>query len=745
MRLVLLAILGMSGSGRLGAQVFLKDRFPHLTFNGPVGVCHPNDSTDRLCVVEQGGTIRIFPDDSTVTSAKVFLDISDSIVSGGEMGLLGLAFHPRYSSNGFIYVDYDRDNPLRTVISRFRVSATNPDSIDRSSELILLEQLQPFTNHKGGQLAFGPDGNLYIAFGDGGSGGDPFGNGQNTSTFLGKILRINVDSAANGLPYSIPPGNPFAGDTAKKQEIFAYGLRNPWRFSFDGGTLWCADVGQDLWEEIDTINPGKDYGWNIMEGFHCYNPSSGCDTTGLTMPIFEYHHDAGRCAIIGGFVYRGSAIPALNGQFVYGDYCTGEIWMLSPVPSAPPVSTFLIYGGINISAFGVDRHNELYVCDNSGGKIYKFWSYAPGQVSLVNPSDGAVNQTDVPFLSWNAVAGAGRYQLQVARDSLFGDLAVNDSTVQDTAIQVGPLTDSTLFYWRVRAVNGIGAGPYSAFRTFTTAGSSAHFAVLKYWNLLSLPYAVTDPRPAAIYPAATSGAFMYDPSSGYVVRDTLTTGAGFWLKFADNELIALNGTPVLTDTIGVTAGWNLVGSVSRPVPVSGISSLPGGLVTSQFFGYAGGYVESDTLQPGQGYWVKLTGAGELIISAFSGSGRASTGGKGTIRIVRTDDLPPAPPGSRNGLPDVELPSAYRLEQNFPNPFNPSTVIRYDLPREGFVTLKVYNLLGAVVATLVEGMESAGYKSAVWNPGGDRGISSGVYFYRLTAGSYSAMGKMLYLR
>src|SRR6266850_1051733 len=242
------------------AQFYLQDQFPHLSFNSPVGLYHPNDNTDRLCVVEQGGIMQIFPNDSSATSSKVFLDLTDSLISGGELGLLGLAFHPSYSANGYFYVDYTRNDPLRTVISRFRVRTSNPDSADRSSEFVLLEQPQPFDNHNGGQIAFGPDGYLYVAFGDGGSGGDPLGSGQNQNTLLGKILRIDVDSTTGSVHYRIPTDNPFYGDTTRKQEIFAYGLRNPWRFSLDGQTLWCGDVGQGSWEEIDTIASGRNYG-----------------------------------------------------------------------------------------------------------------------------------------------------------------------------------------------------------------------------------------------------------------------------------------------------------------------------------------------------------------------------------------------------------------------------------------------------------------------------------------------------
>ncbi len=228
-------------------------------------------------------------------------------------------------------------------------------------------------------MVFGPDSYLYISFGDGGSGGDPNNNGQNLSTFLGKILRIDVNSKNGNLNYAIPPSNAFAGNTlGYKEEIYAYGMRNPWRFSFDFVTkrLWCADVGQNQWEEIDTIQNGKNYGWSIMEGNHCYNPSSNCNTTGLTTPIWEYNHSAGNCSITGGFVYRGNSVPGLVGKYIYADYCTSNIWALD-ANSASLQNEFLLKVPGQITAFGVDQSNELYFCDFDGS-IYKCKSASTG-------------------------------------------------------------------------------------------------------------------------------------------------------------------------------------------------------------------------------------------------------------------------------------------------------------------------------------------------------------------------------
>jgi glucose/arabinose dehydrogenase len=300
------------------------------------------------------------------------LNLSDKVLSGGELGLLGLAFDPRFNETGYFYVYYTADNPLRSVISRFSVSPSNGSLADANSEEIVLQVLQPNSNHKGGQIAFGPDGYLYIGLGDGGGEGDPLGNGQNLSTLLGKILRIDTESASGGLNYSIPRDNPFAGNTkGYRAEIYAYGLRNPWRFSFDPvtGRLWVGDVGQDRMEEIDIVQNGINYGWNIMEGSLCYFPPSACNQSGLELPVWEYNHSLGY-AVTGGFVYRGTAFPDLAGAYVYGDYGSGRIWALRYNGSGPRLNTEIADTGLNIPSFGLDPHNELLICAFDGN-IYK--------------------------------------------------------------------------------------------------------------------------------------------------------------------------------------------------------------------------------------------------------------------------------------------------------------------------------------------------------------------------------------
>jgi len=349
----------------------LQPAFPHLSFKRPLALVDPMDGTNRLFVVEQAGRIFVFENNANAQKAKLFLDIRERVNSrGNEEGLLGLAFHPRYGKNGFVFVNYTASNPRRTVIARFRVNSRNPDAADPGSEVKLLEFPQPYENHNGGEVLFGPDGYLYIGTGDGGSGGDPHNNGQSLATLLGKILRIDVDHPDPGRAYGVPPDNPFAG-TSNRAEIWAYGLRNPWRFSFDPatGTLWAGDVGQDAIEEVDIIEKGKNYGWRIMEGNACFNPSTGCDTTGLVRPVWDYSHDTAGVCITGGYVYRGTKLPELAGAYIYADYGSGRVWALRHDGIHPPSNRELLHSGFPIASFGMDSRKEIYLCVFDG-KIY---------------------------------------------------------------------------------------------------------------------------------------------------------------------------------------------------------------------------------------------------------------------------------------------------------------------------------------------------------------------------------------
>jgi len=336
----------------------------------PINLTSAGDGSGRLFANEQDGVIRVIGPNGAVR-AQPFLDIRSLVLSGGERGLLGLAFHPGFPDQPRIFVDYTRVPDGATVIAEFRATA---DRADPASQRVLLLIPQPFANHNGGQLAFGPDGYLYVGMGDGGSGGDPFGNGQNTRALLGKILRIDVDGApASGKAHAIPRDNPFASGGirpgAGAPEVWAYGLRNPWRFSFDAadGDLYIGDVGQGSWEEIDRqpagSRGGENYGWNAMEGDHCYR--SGCDPGRYVKPIAEYGHDQG-CAVIGGYVYRGTQQPILRGVYVFSDNCSGILWTLQ-VDAGRLAPKLVLDGGESISSFGVGDNGEIYAADLGGG------------------------------------------------------------------------------------------------------------------------------------------------------------------------------------------------------------------------------------------------------------------------------------------------------------------------------------------------------------------------------------------
>ncbi|TXE06460.1 PQQ-dependent sugar dehydrogenase [Algoriphagus aquimarinus] len=351
----------------------VEEAYPKLSFTRPVDFQHAGDNSNRVFVVEQRGVISVLQNEAGASTKTDFLAIESKVDdSGNEEGLLGLAFHPNYKSNGFFYVNYTANNPERTVISRFSVSSSNPNQADAASELVLLEYNQPYGNHNGGQISFGPDGHLYIAVGDGGNGGDPKGNGQNRSTLLGSILRIDVNQKNGATNYSIPADNPFAKNTEGfREEIYAYGLRNPWRFSFNSanGQLWVGDVGQNKYEEIDIIKKGGNYGWNTMEGFHCFN-SPDCDRNGLELPVWEYDRSQGDISITGGFVYHGAALKELKGLYIYADYVSGRIWSLDTTDPQQPINTELLNSDFPISSFGVDQNQELYIC-GFDDKIYK--------------------------------------------------------------------------------------------------------------------------------------------------------------------------------------------------------------------------------------------------------------------------------------------------------------------------------------------------------------------------------------
>ncbi len=363
-------------------QLGMTNAFPNLSFTRPVYLTHAGDGEDQIYVLEQRGRILSFPNDRQVEEAETFLDIREQVFMGhNEEGLLALDFHPNYRENGYFYVWYSANDPRRTVLSRFTRSSDQAHRADPDSEKVILEVEQPWGNHNGATVKFGPDGYLYVSIGDGGHAGDPRNYSQNNESLLGTIIRIDVDRPGEDKPYSIPDDNPFVDDDSARDEIWAYGLRNVWRMSFDRetGDLWAADVGQNAWEAVYVIaTPGGNYGWNIREGSQPFRTRSA-ETT-LLDPVIEYSHRQGR-SITGGYVYRGKQIESLRGAYVYGDYVTGRIWAITYEDGRVTSHRQILRGDRrpHISSFGEDAAGEIYILafdriDGREGTIYRFRS-----------------------------------------------------------------------------------------------------------------------------------------------------------------------------------------------------------------------------------------------------------------------------------------------------------------------------------------------------------------------------------
>lgn len=446
------------------AQYNFQVAFPNLTFSNPLYLDHAGDGSNRIFVVEQAGRIKVFPNNSAVTATKTFLDITDRVTSGGETGLLGLAFHPDYENNGYFYVNYTAPSPLRTVISRFQVTS-NPDSANKNSEQILLTFNQPYSNHNGGWIGFGPDGYLYIATGDGGSAGDPQNNAQNITNLLGKILRIDVNNPQPPLNYGIPASNPFydSTNTSIRKEIYAYGLRNPWRNSFDPvtGWLWSADVGQNQWEEIDIITNGGNYGWRCYEGNQAYN-LTGCSGNYI-FPIWVYSHSLG-ISVTGGYVYRGQNVPELFGKYIYGDYGSRRVWALEYDGINPPNNTQITTAAGSITSFGVDQNNELYLV-SFDGKIYKFIpTVIPVELGTFNATVIEGNKVRLDWFTVTETNNAG-FEIERSKDGvnfkkIFFIGGNGTTTNRNTYSYIDDNVNFGTYYYRLKQIDNDGTFTY---------------------------------------------------------------------------------------------------------------------------------------------------------------------------------------------------------------------------------------------------------------------------------------------
>ncbi len=409
-------------------------------FTNPVHITHAEDGSQRLFIAEQGGRIRIIKDQAVLD--RPFLDITNRVSCCNERGLFSVAFPPGYSNKRYFYVNYT-NTAGNTVIARYHLTS-NPDLADPASEEVLLPIAQPYANHNGGQIAFGPDGHLYIGMGDGGSGGDPQNNGQSLGTLLGKMLRIEVESNSN--PYAIPPTNPFLAVQTARGEIWALGLRNPWRFSFDRqtGDLYIGDVGQNAYEEINfqrrSSTGGENYGWKVAEGNHCYNATT-CDLTQFTPPVLEYSHSQG-CSVTGGVVYRGRQFPRLSGTYLYGDFCSGRIWGV-PTPPRAQDNTQLLKSSYTLSTFGEDEAGEVYLADYTGGTIYHLTDAAGIDLETTNsdsPDPVAVGGTLTYSLTITNKGGAPATQVQMTTTLPPSLILVSVTSTQGTCSGTSAIT-----------------------------------------------------------------------------------------------------------------------------------------------------------------------------------------------------------------------------------------------------------------------------------------------------------------
>lgn len=659
----------------ISAQYTYEDAFPNLSDLGSlVDLRNSGDCTNRLFAVEQSGRIKVFENRQNVSTIKIFLDITDRVLSGGEQGLLGLDFHPDYKNNGYFYVNYTASNPRRTIISRFQVSLTNPDSAIKDSEFKLLEFSQPFSNHNGGWLGFGPSyGYLYIATGDGGSGGDPQNNSQTISNLLGKILRIDVDNPQSPLNYGIPIDNPFIDSTGSvAKEIYAWGLRNPWRCSFDPvtGQLWAADVGQSAREEINIIVNGGNYGWRCYEGNLPYDLSGCLPSSNYIFPIWEYSHSEGY-SITGGYVYRGPNQPGLEGKYIYADYGSRKVWAIDYDGVNPAVNQLLFTlpstpVAYNPTSFGVDEAGELYIL--SLGVERKIYRILPTAVIIAPTSlTAVVTLPGINELNWedNSTNENGyKVERKIATGNfeIIATLSQNTISYEDTIFELGE------YQYRVQAFN---------------SGNQSGYSNISCVSVLAVPVEMS------FFTVEVSSTKDYVTLKWETASELNNQGFEIERRVGDQAY----------EKIGFLEGTGTTTHKSSYLFIDNFENLG-------FFGVV--------------YY-------RLKQIDFDGTYSYS----GSISV------------------DVDLIAKnYFIEQNFPNPFNPSTSVRFNLPEESNVSIQVINSLGAVIATIVDTIKPSGVHTEMWNASD---FASGIYFIRLKAESvvsqkeHSQTIKIVYLK
>ncbi len=791
----------ISSGGDTLASMQLVQVFNDISFNLPVHLFHAGDSTNRIFVVEKAGIIKSLPNRDSTTAFKIFMDITERVnAEPNEAGLLSLAFHPDYRNNGKLYVYYTYGN-LFSRISEFTVS-NDADSVDKSSERILLEIQQPYSNHNGGQLAFGPDGYLYIGLGDGGSGGDPQSNGQNRATLLGKILRINIDSTTQGLEYTIPADNPLAGNSNNwRTEIWAWGLRNPWRFSFDrlNGDLWTADVGQNLWEEVDLIEGGRNYGWNIMEGFHCYKPSIDCDTAGLTLPIIEYDHSTGN-SITGGYVYRGNRLVRLNGVYLYGDYVTRKIWGLRYSGGRLVENKIIAESPAAISSFGEDESGEVYVV-GFDGRIYIFeekpGNPPPVKIPRTISSSGLFSEIDslryspgiipysinAPFWSdgaykTRALALPDTSKIVFSRDGFWvfppGAVLVKNFFME--LEQGNP--DSRIIIETRFLVKHEQDEQWDGFSyLWNEAETDAMLLEGSYRRAFNIKSGDSIKSQSYYYPSRMECLDCHTPAAGFVlgVRTAQINKQHLYGAVSDNQLRSYNHIRLFTEDIGedYIAFPRLPSYQDSTVAINQRARAyldancanchrPGGsgrtnmdlryetpleqmyLINEDASLGDMNITGAKRIKPGAAdssiVYLRMRDLGEFRMPPLASSVVDEEGSElvrqwiDTLTVILYQD--------RSGFGDPHQPIKFYLYPVYPNPFNPTTSIKFSLPVTTRIVIEIYSNAGQKITTLQDSVLQAGYHLIRFD---GTGYASGVYLCRFKADNFAMTRKLVLLR
>ncbi len=794
----------ISSQGDTLAEMDMQRVFENLTFSQPIFLTHARDSTDRIFVVEKEGKIQVFENTYDILSSKIFLNITGRVNSGpSESGLLSMAFHPGYPEIKRFYVYYNTGD-LISRISEFKVSE-DPNRADINSERIIFEINQPASNHNGGQIAFGQDGYLYIGLGDGGRAGDPWDNAQNPENLLGTIMRIDINATQNGNAYAIPADNPFAGNTdGWEEEIWAWGLRNPWRFSFDRetGALWAGDVGQNAWEEVDLIQKGMNYGWNIMEGFHCYPPETGCDQTDLALPIVEYPHSEGR-SITGGYVYRGKRLSRLYGVYLYGDFVTRKIWGLKYENDEIEENKLISECPSSIASFGEDEDGEIYVVGYDG-KIYILnekkenpdivqipqsisESGLYSDIDSLTPSPGLIEYT-VNSQLWSDGAFKTRFlALSDTSKIIFSknehwQFPDNSVVVKNFFLDMKKGNPETRKMIETRfLVKREDSEQWDGYSyLWNDEETDAVLLDSSHTRLFEIQENGKSRQQSYYYPSRSECLACHLPVNGYLLglttaqinkdHDYQQNGS----IVSDNQLRSYNHIRLFTEDIGE----DYLDFPKLPDPNN---------LNEDIQNRARSYLDANCAnchQPGSSgrsnmdlrFYLDLESANLIDVSPTLddlGIQDARLVKKGAadssviyLRMVDTDQyrMPPIATSVvdssglgiiREWIDSMEDETGvyhtatsntlkeFYLYPVYPNPFNRETVIQYTLPESDRIVLKIYNMLGRELNTLVDKNQSKGLHTIRWNA---EELTSGIYIIRMsTESGFNKVQKMILLK